>query len=398
MQLASLVVTTVVLVSAAHAQAPVVVKSIEAPSWGSAVHLVEEVRIGVLDGDENYMLGNVSSVAVGEKGITIIADGQGPVIRVFDAAGKFVRKIGRNGEGPGEYRSIGGLRTFRDGRIIVWDNRLQRLNTYTAAGAYIANVRVPSGLFSSDLLHVDNGGHIYVKTVTRIDPGTRKWEYGIVHVSPTLKVLDTVAVPSNPFPTAFSLATPSGFDKPFSREVIVNMTSTGALVVGDNTNYAFELRKKGAPTVRVERKFTPVALNSVEAAEWRAWVSYMDDQRRNDPEAAKRPTPAPVVIPDRKPAFHYITSDADGRIWVQRYTKASTRPGTARKAGDKNPIRTQLEQPTYDVFEPTGKFLGTVVLPWNSAFEDAVGMQLWLTVTGEDGDESVVRYRIEKGE
>ena len=40
---------------------------------------------------------------------------------------------------------------------------------------------------------------------------------------------------------------------------------------------------------------------------------------------------------------------------------------------------------------------GTVVLPWDARFEDAIGTSLWLTVPAELGEESVVRYRMLTG-
>jgi len=97
-----------------------------------------------------YELGRVRQVAIGTNGHIIIADDAAPALRVFDANGKFVRVIGRNGEGPGEYRSMGGVATLRDGRFQLWDNRIQRLPTYSATVEYISAVRVPSGLFSAD--------------------------------------------------------------------------------------------------------------------------------------------------------------------------------------------------------------------------------------------------------
>jgi len=139
-----------------------------------------------------------------------------------------------------------------------------------------------------------------------------------------------------------------------------------------------------------------------ERREWEAWSRYMADMQRAPLTNSQIvPTaPAPVktyVIPRQKPAFSELQSDMDGRIWVRRYVAAVSRPGAVRKPGDKRPRRVWREQPTYDVFEPGGELLGTVVLPWDARFEDASGMTLWLTVTGEAGEEGVARYRLVTG-
>ena len=74
-----------------------------------------------------------------------------------------------------------------------------------------------------------------------------------------------------------------------------------------------------------------------------------------------------------------------------------SRPGDERKPSDKRPRRVWKEQPTFDVFESSGRFLGSVTLPWDARFEDAKGKTLWLTATGEAGKEMVVRYRMVAG-
>lgn len=379
----------------AAAQAPTIIRSTNAPVWGSVPKLVRELRIGVLDGDEEYMFGRIADVAVGKAGQIIVAeDGQKPLIRQYDASGKFERKIGGFGEGPGEYRSIGGIRTFADGRLAVWDNRIRRLTTFTADGQRITNARVSSGLFSSDLLRVDQTGDIYIKTVANIDPKSKHRTYAWIHVAPDLRVTDTIAVPDSPSAHAFVLATPAGFDRPFSPEVISTMTAHGALLTGPNDKYAFELRRKGAPTVRIERSFTALAPSAAEHAEWTAWAENMEALAKQNARATDRPG-GPYVVPKLKPAFKDLTSDSDGRIWVRRYVAAVSRPGPERAKGDNGPRRMWREPNTFDVFEPTGRLLGTIVLPWDASFTDAIGMKVYVVQTGPDGDESVQRFRIE---
>src|SRR5262245_54502295 len=114
----------------AQAQEVRTIRSTEPPAWGTTVRLVPEVRVGEVDGDEKYLFGRIRNVAIGKDNALIVADDKTPILRMYDAKGKFVRDIGRSGEGPGEYRSMGGVRTLPDGRILLWDNRIQRLTYY----------------------------------------------------------------------------------------------------------------------------------------------------------------------------------------------------------------------------------------------------------------------------
>ena len=94
------------------AQSTRLVRSTEPPAWGATVQVVPELRIGLADGDEHYLFGRIRKVAIGKDGTIIVADDKTPVLRMYDANGKFVRDIGRAGEALGEYRWMGGVGTF----------------------------------------------------------------------------------------------------------------------------------------------------------------------------------------------------------------------------------------------------------------------------------------------
>ncbi len=85
------------------------------------------------------------------------------------------------------------------------------------------------------------------------------------------------------------------------------------------------------------------------------------------------------VIPREKPAFSELRSDADGRIWgADTWRRYRVRVTNANRVTS-GPRRVWKEQPTFDVFESSGRFLASVTLPWNARFEDAKAMSLWFS-------------------
>src|SRR5262245_41757179 len=64
--------------------------------------LVEELRI---DGNAE-LLGTIPFVAVGPNGILAVGQGQDRAIRFYDAGGKLLGTVGREGDGPGEFRTV----------------------------------------------------------------------------------------------------------------------------------------------------------------------------------------------------------------------------------------------------------------------------------------------------
>ncbi len=372
--------------------------------WGAETGLTLEARVGVLDGSAEYELGRVMQVAIGKDKAFIIADDGVPALRVYDSSGTFVRVIGRNGDGPGEYRSMGGVRTLPDGRIVLWDNRRRLLTTYSDTGAVLATASVPSGLFSADLLHLQHDGTAWVRTMlislTQPNPMVpRTVEHAWIRVAPDGAIIDSVRTPRAPVEKpSFVLWGPGGFTKPFNHEVLSTVTVFGEVLSGDNSAYVLERGTPGGERRRIEREYTPVPLRKGERAQWEARARNLEEQQRNRPAQPNvislTPPGATYEIPAIKPAFRTLYSDSEGRAWVQRYVAADSLDAPERPAGDTRPRNFWREKSTYDVFEVDGTFLGTVILPPNTRFADARGRELWVVGAGEEGEDMVARYRI----
>ena len=56
--------------------------------------------------DPNLLIGTVSSITSDSNGRVYIADSDQFTIHRFDADGTFLESFGRDGEGPGEFRSL----------------------------------------------------------------------------------------------------------------------------------------------------------------------------------------------------------------------------------------------------------------------------------------------------
>ena len=67
------------------------------------------------------------------SGTIAVVDQAAPEIRLFTPDGRFLRRLGRNGEGPGEFRRIGALFTVAD-TLVAFDPTVRRLTWYSVAG------------------------------------------------------------------------------------------------------------------------------------------------------------------------------------------------------------------------------------------------------------------------
>jgi hypothetical protein len=182
--------------------------------------------------------------------------------------------------------------------------------------------------------------------------------------------------------------TPEAVLSAFRKELTFDMTPDGRFVSGYTSPYAFQIETGRGEPRRVQRAYTPIPIAGEERAQWQGRADFYT---RQDPQSAS----ASTVIPAVKPAFRDIDVAEDGRIWVHRYAPATERTSTVPRPADAPPALTWRDVPTFDVFEPDGRFLWTVVLPENTRLEVRKGNRLWGTHTSPAGEIRVVRYRMD---
>lgn len=93
-----------------------------------------DVRIGVVEGEEPYMFAGAVYTRTLSDGAIAVVNRQSSTIRIFSADGRFLRELGGDGEGPGEYRSIAGMVVLPGDSLLVWDARLRRVTILAPAG------------------------------------------------------------------------------------------------------------------------------------------------------------------------------------------------------------------------------------------------------------------------
>ncbi|MGD2152751.1 MAG: 6-bladed beta-propeller [Gemmatimonadales bacterium] len=382
------------------AQDTVVVAAESAPVWGDDARLVRDLRIGVLEGPDEYIFGDIVAVAVGLNGSIYVYDSQVPVIRQYGPAGRYVRDVGRDGQGPGEYLGVMGMHVLRDGLLAVWDGENTRITVYDSAGNYLDSHRVPTTVtYMANIFAVDTAGYFYIKVVDRSRIGrtpvaheiragqmtsTGERPTALVRVSPGGQVLDSIPLPLEEKGAAFHLATVEGPRWNFPTAVRYAWSNRGYLVVGRNDRYAFDLLIPGGPVRRIVRDYQPVRTHRAERAQWDAWARYFE---RGGGE--KYPP-----TPETKPAFRDLYVDEDGRIWVDRYVEAVKRDVEPREPGDERPLYEWHEPSTFDVIGPDGTYLGTVVVPERTRIVVRRGDRVWGIEMGKFDEQYVVGFQV----
>jgi hypothetical protein len=355
--------------------------------WGD-VHLVEDLRIGTLDGADETIFGRISYVVAGQDGTIYVADAQLETLRAYDAEGTFLRTIGRKGEGPGEYLQIAGVTMLPNGDLAIYDGQNTRITLFRPDGSAVRDFRISHRHSTSDMLFHDDDGNLYLRSSDPSQAAPGQIREVLLKVSPAGAVIDRIQLPERGT-SGIELISPEGPQIVHSPGPLWAWSPMGYVVVGYPQEYVLELRHPSAPAKRMQRSFDPVDVLPEERKQWEAWGSFFSKQ-----SIARGQPPRDHPVPVRKTAFKALGVSEDGLIWVQRHVTATKREVTPRSPGDERPLTPWRESPSFDVFDPDGRFLGSVSLPRDTRIAFRRARQAW-GVTTDDAGEHVVRFRIE---
>jgi hypothetical protein len=373
------------------------------PSGAVHATLVPEpvLTIGAIDGPNEVLFGRIASVAVDGADRFIVADGQLGEIRIFDATGAHIQTIGGSGEGPGEFRNLGGAWPTPEGAIVAVDTRLERIIRFDPGGKLVATstfqgpgdlpmirpIRLAgpdaflSRVLSLSLPSSEDAVSLDDALESLADPLGSSFEYLVLY-DLTGAVVDTVAtIPGEA--TAISSRS-SGTNLsiqlirvPFSPVPVATASPDGRVAVTHGRSYEFSLYDTVGALERIVRLADEPPIRTDEHLE--AWVRAstggrepMDDAQV---EVALRSYET-MPVPDRLPAWNSLHISDSGETWARRFA-----------------IR-GAETVLHDVFGADGSFLGQVALPARFRIEQIGASRLTVVSTDDLGVHRVEVYEL----
>jgi 6-bladed beta-propeller len=97
------------------------------------------VTIGGPNADPAHEFFNVVGLVRLSDGRIAVANGGSNEIKIFDPEGKFLRAIGGEGEGPGEFRALSWLGVGAADTLLAADRRLNRIQAFNRDGQYLGS-------------------------------------------------------------------------------------------------------------------------------------------------------------------------------------------------------------------------------------------------------------------
>ncbi len=317
--------------------------------------------------------GRVTSVALGPHEEVFVADGLNREVRVFRLDGTHLRTFGREGEGPGEFRSLNSLAWAGD-RLLSFDPDLGRIGEWSPAGGWLGQRNTQTGVTGTpEVLRLYPVGP---DEVFRRDLEQRYM--GLNSRGETGDTLASLRGPSSGPPAYIECRHERGlafFDVPFAPRFLQHPGPGGVLYSALTDAYRiFVTRSDGAEVLRVIER--PLPGESISNEEWRVANAEYNEWR--DARRGASCDPREPTRPDAKSFIENLFVAPDGKLWVE----------VVRTAGNR-----------WEVFDTEGKLLGSVPAPPRGPYVvPAFGAYHLLTIRKDSLDlDHVDVWRLELG-
>jgi hypothetical protein len=331
------------------------------PKYGDfSFDLEENLVIGDVN-DENYFFPRRVTPNVDEEGNIYVCDGGNRRVQKYDRNGKYVRTIGREGQGPGEYMYPSTLFLDDVGNPCVHDSR--SLIYYTRDGDFQKKILIEG--FYSRLFPGPKGTFLGTTQPSARTEGGAKTS--IVQIGENGEPLRTLAQ----YPVEYSESQKAIVLHWYTYNAALSPRNNDTFYYGFSKEYKIHVADSEGRTIFVfAKEEEPISISGEEKELTRKDGFYAAIET-NQPEKA-------IVFPNHRPFFARLISDDTGRLYIIR---------------SKSILEREEKTSWVDVFSKDGIYLYRMNWPFIPSIINR-GFLYEVRENEETGDIKVLRHKI----
>ena len=312
------------------------VKNPEEPQYADyEIEFLEDLSIGVEEGEEEYMLYRPNAVDADTEGNIYILDSGAVKVRKYNPAGTHLMDLSRKGQGPGELEYPFAFCLDAQNRVSIVD--IRRIEVLDQNGVYQRTIKFD---FSISQITADDRGQLILGYQNYNETaGGEVSEFGrIARFDPVSNDLTDFYIQER---MTFRAVQRDDLYFEFPYFVRWDRDSDGNIYAGTATDYTIHVYSpEGKLRMRFSRDIDPLP---VESGIKKKVIEQLGGSELPDREVSEAQDYRKYL--EHYAVFNTISVDEEDRIWVENYYPRVI--GQTRKFS------------TFDVFSPDGKFLFT---------------------------------------
>ncbi len=352
------------------------------------VKIAPEVTIDPSALPEEARLLILTDLTVDPSGNIYLLDMQACNIKKFDRKGKFIRSLGRKGQGPGEFE-LPSIMAVSGDRLAVYDLISRKLSALDLDGNFKNSIPWPKVSGKPRKIMALAGGDFVLETEkVYFEPPDKPQDRKLIILGHDLELKKEIY--ARPVLRNKYMRDPDGERtnvlQPFCSDIHWSVSPRGTIIIGFSDRYELEIQDPAKGRIDgISRAWKPVAISSEDEREWFSSLTYSQSDK-NGRQGIVKTGDVPdfivkaTVFPAFKPVFSQVFSDAEGNFLVRPFSD------------DKSAL-------VYDAFDPDGKFISQVefygfVQDSKEVAKQAYDGSFWSWDTRPDGNWLITRWHM----
>lgn len=321
----------------------------------SKIILTQEISIGEGEYDED-MFAELTSLDVDSDGNIYILDRKEKKVKIFDSAGKFVRKFGRDGQGPGEMFVPITIQVIPDSILVVSDAGNQKLMYFTLEGEFIREMSAAAKtILGFTLPIVDSQGNIIGQQVVlsedKLMREVRKYDSELNTLFTITSIDNTNLV--------------QGKINPFQVIIFYQLGKDNSIYYSNLEEYEIRvLNSEGKLIRRIMKDYDPVKVTEEDKKDFFERLGEVPD-----------PVKDRIEFPKIYPPYVNFSLDKEWRLFVRTYEKGK-----------------EDREFFFDVFDIKGRYIAK--FPFKGEPRVWKGQKLYAVEEDEDGYQMLKIYSV----
>jgi hypothetical protein len=315
-----------------------------------------------------YLFSSINGIEVSDKYIYVL-DSKMAKVNVYDLKGRFIREIGRKGEGPGEFMIPGSFYLSDKGDLYIYDLQRKRISVFSHEGNFKRDFIVEETFSLPMKFYVDEKNYIYTILIefspteiflnfVKMDSGGKVKKIFYKTSRLTLIPFESKGMKGNLF-----------YEHPYMAHLYFTNISEDNFALMNSMRYEIILfSKEGDILARILKDERDSKVTGKERE-----IALSKEKSGIPKELQKYAT-----FSDTRPFCSNLSSDENGRIYVERF----------------RPVTEKGKTFNYDIFNSKGEYLYKLSLDFKiDLIKD--GYIYSVSINGDTGVCKIIRYKIE---
>jgi len=290
-----------------------VIKNPKEPLFGEITLELEEDLVIGNEEDENYMFWRVTQILVDNEMNIYVLDHRNCHVKKFNKDGKYIRTIGRKGQGPGEFQQP--LYSYVNSKGTLYVRDFNKISVFNKDGKFLRTISLPLRMNPHKFAITEDENILGILSIFDPESSTKYSKSNFIIIHPEKEKEQIITTYASRTSTVKKNGMISKIFSPYDPEFYFFPFTENMVVYGNSSEYKlYVINTSGEMMFRIRKEEPAEAISRDEKNE------IVDNYIETNPEIEQKFSRSKIMeaydFPEHKPFFIGIINDDKNNIYL----------------------------------------------------------------------------------